>query len=327
MHLNEHILIWTLVQQHVLLDSRWDFKFICTCQPTQLTLQRGTCPQPRALRLWSQRESSRPGLQGCCGIESEKDTFQIILWSSFIDVGAYCQGAFYSFFNVKLYGQTLKFPGSTRNLKACRSLRALKPPRRSSILPTASVRAPITVLPCFLTGAEPGLVSDQWAKYVFVWGYTTSILQESRKKMILLQFTPSQADWINISTYEHTHIYIYIVCVWVCGEVLGNNELHKSYLPRASAPMSSALPATLPQKALTRDLSFAVRLILIGFLRIRRREPYKDMTEKALYINPQWAHPSAPPTVPWPYFPSAKFYQSVLFRGHLSVLWTWKIRR
>lgn len=138
--------------------------------------------------------------------------------------------------------------------------------------------------------------------------------------MILLQFTPSQADWINISTYEHTHTYIYILCVWVCGEVLGNNELHKSYLPRASAPMSSALPATLPQKALTRDLSFAVRLILIGFLRIRRREPYKDMTEKALYINPQWAHPSAPPTVPWPYFPSAKFYQSVLFRGHLSVL-------
>lgn len=84
-------------------------------------------------------------------------------------------------FNVQLYGQTLKFPGSTRILKACRSLRALKPPTRSSILPTASFRAPITVLPCFLTGAEPGLVSGQWAKYVFVWGYTTSILQERQQ--------------------------------------------------------------------------------------------------------------------------------------------------
>ncbi len=59
---------------------------------------------------------------------------------------------------------TLKFAGSTRSVKAWSSLRFRSPAVRSSILLTASATPPITVCPCFLTGAEPGLRSFQWEK-------------------------------------------------------------------------------------------------------------------------------------------------------------------
>ncbi len=59
---------------------------------------------------------------------------------------------------------TLKLAGSTRSWKAWSSLRFRSPEVRSSILLTASATPPITVFPCFLTGAEPGLRSFQWEK-------------------------------------------------------------------------------------------------------------------------------------------------------------------
>lgn len=68
------------------------------------------------------------------------------------------------------YLLTLKFTGSMRNLVAWSSLKALIPPIRSSILPTASVMAFITVLPCFFTSGESREWSVQSEKYILVWG-------------------------------------------------------------------------------------------------------------------------------------------------------------
>lgn len=59
---------------------------------------------------------------------------------------------------------TLKLAGSTLSWKAWSSLRFRSPLVRSSILLTASLTPAITVFPCFLTGAEPGLRSFQWEK-------------------------------------------------------------------------------------------------------------------------------------------------------------------
>lgn len=59
---------------------------------------------------------------------------------------------------------TLKLAGSTRSLNACRSLSALRAPLRSSMWATASPIFLTITAPCFLTWADPGLRSDQWAK-------------------------------------------------------------------------------------------------------------------------------------------------------------------
>lgn len=66
--------------------------------------------------------------------------------------------------NIICLSLTLKLAGSTRSLKACSSLRLLRAPCRSSILPTASLTAPMMVFPWFFTWADPGLRSAQWAK-------------------------------------------------------------------------------------------------------------------------------------------------------------------
>ena len=129
---------------------------ICTSRPEPETKQRGTCPWQHGPREWNRWGTEWPEPRVCCGTESMGKHRQRIQVTATSRVYDKIKTNFHAF--------TLKLAGSTRSWKAWSSLRFRSPEVRSSILLTASPTPPITVFPCFLTGAEPGLRSFQWEK-------------------------------------------------------------------------------------------------------------------------------------------------------------------
>lgn len=63
--------------------------------------------------------------------------------------------------------------------------------------------------------------------------------------------------------YGKVFDFFVVVLVLATGLIYIRNYILQPYLTRASWPIASAFPETLPQKALTRDLSISVRLIFV----------------------------------------------------------------
>lgn len=82
------------------------------------------------------------------------------------------------------------------------------------------------------------------------------------------------------------------ILVLATGLIYIRNYILQPYLTRASWPIASAFPETLPQKALTRVLSISVRLIFVFFSFLIKIEENKTSFGEARYfIVPRHATP------------------------------------